>query len=528
VEEPFQFDPGAGTIRFEDRRMLIMEAAAMGILRQELVETLGNDRTRDLLFRFAFGIGAQDAESLRKLKTFSSAREWWEAGPPLRALEGIGLVTPRNLVFDQENKRFYVELQYRNSFEAQNVLRFFGRTERPACWIMTGFASGHASTCFGEKILFIEQTCVSRGDSECLLVGKPARDWGAAAEPLLQQLEGESVEQVINDMQSEIQALRAEAEVTCSFSNIVGRSPAMLKVLDMACDVARTEAAVLLLGESGTGKELIARAIHYNSKRSAGPFVAVNCAAIQESLLESELFGHEKGAFTGADKVKPGKFQRAAGGTLFLDEIGDMSPSLQAKILRVLQEKEFEPVGSTKVLASDVRVITATNRPLKDMVMEKTFREDLYYRISVFPIRLPTLRQRPEDILPLARHFLKRFSGEIGKRIPEISKPAQDQITNYPWPGNVRELQNAIERGVILSHGEAINSNHLGIEIPPGNSQWVNFELPDSGISIDEVERDFMTQAMNKTQQNKTAAAKLLGLSRSALRYRLEKFGLDS
>ena len=523
ISDLLKFSPEEGKITFDDRRMFIMEAAGMGLLRRELIETLGATRAHGLLFRFGFQFGANDAESLRKTRKFATAREWWEAGPPMRAMEGIAAVQPRRVVFHPEAHRFDVELVLRNSYESETS------SENPGCWMMSGFASGHASRCFGEKVIFIEEHCVGRGDAECVLIGKRVEDWGDRAKPYLKYLEGESVERLIDEMQSELETLRAEIEATCSFSNIVGRSPATVKVLGVACDVARTEATVLLLGESGTGKELLARAVHYNSRRRAGPFLAVNCAAIHDSLLESELFGHEKGAFTGADKTTPGKFERAAGGTLFLDEIGDMNVMLQAKVLRVLQEREFERVGGSKVMRADARVIAATNRNLAEMVRDRSFREDLYYRVNGFPITIPPLRARREDILPLAGHFLKRLCTETGKPIPPISSEAQEQLLEHSWPGNVRELQNAIERAVILSRGEEIKPLHLGFErSSPKEVASGAFTLPAAGVSIDEVEKDLLVQAMERAGRNKTSAAKLLGLTRSTLRYRLKKFGLDA
>ncbi|MBI4564755.1 MAG: sigma-54-dependent Fis family transcriptional regulator [Planctomycetes bacterium] len=525
------FDPERGQITFQDRRMLIIEVAALGLLRKNVIETLGRDRARGLLFRFGYQFGARDAESLRQTRRYASPRDWWAAGPPLRALEGFAAVTPRNVVFEPESRRCEIDLVLKNSYEAANTLRYFGTSDHPVCWTMAGLASGHASTCFGERMIFIEERCEARGDSECLLVGRKAEFWGERAAPYLHYLEGESVEQIIDTMKSEIESLRSEVELRCSFNTIVGRSPAMVKVLELACDVARTEANVLLLGESGTGKELLARALHYNSRRAAGPFLAVNCAAVHDTLLESELFGHEKGAFTGAERTTPGKFERAAGGTLFLDEIGDMNLAVQSKVLRVLQEKEFERVGGTKVLRADVRVITATNRNLAEMVKARQFREDLYYRINGFPILIPPLRERPEDILPLTLHFLKRFCAELGKAVPELSPETQAVLTGHDWPGNVRELQNAIERAVILSRGEAIEPHHVAIQPAEPRAHETpkqTFTLPPEGVSIEHVERDLLIQAMKTAHQNKTAAAKRLGLSRSALRYRLKKFGLDA
>ena len=321
-----------------------------------------------------------------------------------------------------------------------------------------------------------------------------------------------------------VDTLQAEVRDRSSFGSIVGRSPAMSKVLEMATDVAETNATVLLLGASGTGKELMARAIHYNSPRKRGPFVALNCAAAPEHLLESELFGHEKGAFTGADRAKPGKFELAQRGTFFLDEIGDMNVGLQAKLLRVLQEREFERVGGTKPIKADARIICATNKELEKAVSAGQFREDLYYRINAFPIRLPPLRERREDILPLAEHFLQRLCQETGKKVPGISKEAQEFLLEHSWQGNVRELQNAIERAVILSHGELIQSQHLGLTPEPTTETGASpAKLPADGVSLEELERDLIAQALERTKGNKSEAARLLGLSRSALRYRLSQ-----
>ena len=530
ISEFLTFSPEEGKITFQGRRMVILEAAGMGILRRELIRTLGDEMTRGLLFRFGFAFGANDAESLRRSRKFSTPREWWEAGPPMRAMEGIAAVLPKRVVFEPDEARFEAELVLRNSHEAENMQHLSGKSDEPVCWFMAGFASGHATACFGRRVIFIEERCAARDDGDCLLVGRRAEDWGERARAYLKYLEGESVGQIIDSMKTELKSLRAEVEARCSFSNIVGRSAAMVEVLELTCEVARTESTVLLLGESGTGKELLARAIHHNSRRAGGPFVAVNCAAIHDTLLESELFGHEKGAFTGADKTKPGKFERAAGGTLFLDEIGDMNPALQAKVLRVLQEKEFERVGGTHLLRADVRIVAATNRELMALIRERKFREDLFYRISGFPVTIPPLRERPEDVRPLAQHFLKAFCAESGRPPPGISEAARKILEVHPWPGNVRELQNVIERAAILSRDEEIQPTHLGIKPNPAfrsPSSGDSFRLPSEGVSIERVERSLIEQAIMAAGQNKTAAAKLLGLSRSALRYRLEKFGLD-
>ena len=324
--------------------------------------------------------------------------------------------------------------------------------------------------------------------------------------------------------------LREEIEERFDFNAIIGQSPGILRTIDLCGQVAKTETTVLILGESGTGKELVARAIHYNSKRSEGPFVAINCAAIPEGLLESELFGSERGAYTGSVDRKVGSVEQATGGTLFLDEIGDMDLALQAKLLRVIQEREFRRLGGTKALSADVRILCATNQNLDQRVQAGNFRRDLYYRINVFPIELPPLRERGEDVLLLARHFLERFQKEMGKRISGFSRAAEEWLLRQRWEGNIRELENVIERAVILCRDEIITpavlrpmGSGLASENDAGPVSW---SLPADGINLEELEKDMVRQALEQAKFNKTRAAKLLGLTRATLRYRIEKYGL--
>jgi len=330
---------------------------------------------------------------------------------------------------------------------------------------------------------------------------------------------------------AENRALRRELESRYDMRQILGESPEMMRALKMTGDVAKTETTVLILGESGTGKELVARAVHFNSPRARGPFIPVNCAAIPETLLESELFGHEKGAFTGADRRREGRVESSNGGTLFLDEIGDMPHSLQAKILRLLQEREFQRVGGREPIKADVRFLCATNRDLAKAVKEGKFREDLFYRIHVFPITLPPLRERGGDVLLLAKAFLKKYSREMGKPVMNIARDAQTLLTQYRWPGNIRELENVIERAIILCESDTLTSDTLPGEIrddrPPGPERadgTRKFVLPNDGISLDDLERDLVVQALERTRFNQTRAARLLGLTRATLRYRIEKY----
>ncbi len=323
-------------------------------------------------------------------------------------------------------------------------------------------------------------------------------------------------------LERQVDFLRGELERGHA-SGIVGESKQMHKIMATVKQVAASNATVMIYGESGTGKELIAKAIHEGSPRAGGTFIELSCAALPETLLESELFGYEKGAFTGANGSKPGRFELADGGSLFLDEIGDISPAVQVKLLRVLENMTFERLGGSKSISVDVRLICATNRDLNQMIREDRFREDLYYRLNVIPITMPPLRDRRSDIGMLATHFLNKFLPR-----KELSAGALRLLENYRWPGNVRELQNTLERAVILSAGLMIGPEDLPAEIHSGNNQdRTDFTLPAEGVMLENVEKELIGQALNRTAGNKTRAAALLGISRHTLLYRLEKYGLD-
>ena len=321
--------------------------------------------------------------------------------------------------------------------------------------------------------------------------------------------------------------LRAQLQERYTFHNIVYGSPKMEEVMGLVARVAPSQATVLIRGESGTGKELIAHAIHYASPRSGRPLVKVNCSAIPETLLESELFGHEKGAFTGAAQKRIGRFEEAGGGSIFLDEIGDLAPGTQIKLLRILQEKEFQRVGSNFNLKTDVRVITATHRDLEEAMKKGEFREDLYYRLNVISIHLPPLRERKEDISLLIDYFLKKYSKQNQKAISDISKEARNLLLHYPYPGNVRELENFIERAVVLCRGEIITTQDLPFHLQEGKTEreW-EFQkrvksLPES---LEEVERDLIVKALHQHQGIQTKAAESLGISERVLRYKMKKY----
>jgi DNA-binding NtrC family response regulator len=330
----------------------------------------------------------------------------------------------------------------------------------------------------------------------------------------------------VHKLREENRSLREALGRRYELANVAARSPKMQEVLATVERVAPTNATVLLGGESGVGKDLIARAIHEKSRRARGPFVKINSTAIPENLLESELFGYERGAFTGAVASKPGKFELADKGTLFLDEIGDVPPATQVKLLRVLQEREFERLGGTKTIKVDVRLIAATNRDLREALEQGTFREDLYYRLNVVPIDIAPLRERKEDIPELVNIFIARFAGDSGKPVEGITPEALRILTNYHWPGNVRELQNIIERACALAKGTMIEAADIHLDTRPAKAgNGANKFLPD-GMTLEQWEDEMIQEALRRANGNKSHAARLLGLSRNALRYRLSKIGI--
>jgi transcriptional regulator with GAF, ATPase, and Fis domain len=338
-------------------------------------------------------------------------------------------------------------------------------------------------------------------------------------------------------LMQENQTLKDEVNAKFRFENIVGGSPAMQQVFGLIAKCAPTNSTVLITGESGTGKEVIARAIHFNSLRKEHPFVTVDCNTLSENLLESELFGHVKGSFTGATSNKRGMFEVANQGTLFLDEFGNIPLSTQAKLLRVIQEREFKAVGSTVTQTTNVRLIAATNKDLKAMVAEGTFREDLYYRVNVFPVHAPPLRERREDIPALAFHFLKKSSAEMGKPVTEISDGAMSLLVNHDWPGNVRELENAIERAVILSSDHIIRQANLP-NLGDANSHRSDFEVPRTSEelkrvkklarekSVEDIEKAFVQETLRRNGNNVTRAAEETGMQRTNFQALMKKYGI--
>ena len=342
-----------------------------------------------------------------------------------------------------------------------------------------------------------------------------------------------SAEAEMQNRERHVGSLPTRLDERFGFDAIIGRSPKFIAAIDAARKVAATAATVLLTGESGTGKEVFARAIHHASARADGPFVALNCAALPETLIESELFGHERGAFTGADRLKRGRFELAAGGTLFLDEIGELTPAVQAKLLRVLQERQYQRVGGTTTLEADIRLIAATNRDFERAVADGRFREDLYYRVAVFRIHLPALRERGEDVLLLADHFVRELSAKMERQRPQFSGEVRELLLAHSWPGNVRELQNAIERALILAESGLISAEHLGIGSRlPADATVPAFTTPprDDGTTMRTIaaqEKRMIVEVLQRTHGHQKRAAELLGLTRFQLYGRLKRYQIE-
>jgi DNA-binding NtrC family response regulator len=332
----------------------------------------------------------------------------------------------------------------------------------------------------------------------------------------------------VRGLRDENRQLKEELGRRYEFDNIIGRSPQMQEIFAAVLRVAPTRATVLLTGESGVGKDLIARAIHFHSPRTGRPLVKINCSALPENLIESELFGYEKGAFTGANISKPGKFEQADTGTVFLDEIGDVPQSVQVKLLRVLQEREFERLGSNKTQKVDIRMIAATNQDLRAALEQGTFREDLYYRLNVVALEIPPLRARKIDIPYLANHFIHKLAPDSGSQVESITPTAMDLLLDHSWPGNVRELENVIERSLVMATGKQLDARDIKLDVPRHRPAVTGeLSLPE-GMSLDQYEQELIRQALKKADGNKSRAARLLGLTRNALRYRLTQMGMES
>lgn len=546
LKERILFEDEKGCIWLGENRMLLLHAAAFGALRKELIESLGWEQASAMLSRIGFTSGSIDAGLARQVRPTSGIEEMFAVGPQLHALEGVVYVKPVRVEFDDKTGDFHGEFIWENSVEAEEHLKAFGPAAHSVCRNLSGYASGFTSEFMRRTILYKEVECVAKGDKCCRIIGKPVEEWPADDE-VHRLLEVESVNATIQSLREELDELKSFCNHRVNPEQIIGDSPAMQEALKLLHVAAESNVTVLLLGETGVGKEVFANALQQLSRRRDDPFIAVNCAALPKELIEAELFGVEKGAYTGAEKTRPGRFERANGGVLFLDEIGELSERAQAKLLRVLQTGEVERVGGTDVRKVDIRLVAATNQDMNQMVLDGRFRADLYYRINVFPITIPPLRERKEDIPRLAEKFLKRANARHGKHITGVTDLVLEWFRRYDWPGNVRELENVIERGVLLApNGERIDTSQLFPCMQPDGSETANTVSPDGslvtresftgkiidhcldrGWSMDEMERVLLEQALEKTDGNVSAAARLLQLGDAQFRYRMKKHGIS-
>jgi two-component system, NtrC family, response regulator HydG len=530
LRELLSFDPKGGVIHFMGQRVLLLDTTVLGLLRKELITTLGTFAARCILTRFGYAHGWRTAQAIKEKlpKTWSSSEGI--IGPKFHELQGFAEISSKRSygAGDQPS----VESTWNESYEAEQHLLHLGQSDEVVCWTMTGYASGFVSCTEGRDVYFIEDTCCGKGDAVCHGVGRYKEQWGPEMEPQLAYYRMESFEDMLTDLGANLRCMETRLKKTKeqlaylegaeeSTQLLMAHSESMQSTVQVAKRVARVDSSVLITGDSGVGKERMARFIHDQSGRSSRAFVAVNCGALTETLLESELFGHAKGSFTGAGKDRVGLFEAATGGTLFLDEIGEVSPAMQVKLLRVLQEQEVRRVGENQSRSIDVRVLAATNRTLTDEIAAGRFRKDLYYRLRVVELRVPPLQQRHEDILPLARFFLSKISAKLGRNLLGFTPRAAGQMLRYEWPGNVRELQNAIEYAVAMSQGTQVD-----IEDLPSELQAVSLRpiVSDSIRPLHEIERDYILGVLKAVGDDKPRAASQLSIGLTTLYRKLKEY----
>ncbi|WP_417344860.1 sigma 54-interacting transcriptional regulator [Ferrimonas sp.] len=524
--------PNDSLVRFMQQRVLIFDALALGLLRKELIDTLGRKGARKVLTRFGYAHGWRTAKMLEE--EFPDVVSEGHGGEHLHRLFGL-VNTTKIIVGDGQEGRPLIESTLADSYEAEQHLQLFGQAKEGVCWTLVGFASGYETGKTGREVYFIEDRCCACGADSCHIVGRFREEWGEELTPHLPYFETTDTDSLLarltdkfHDLERRLDQKKRELALfnddTDPIPGFVVRSQPMQKLMEMARRVAQVDSSILVTGDSGVGKEQVSRYVHHCSSRKERPFITVNCGALSETLLESELFGHAKGAFTGADRARAGLFEEADGGTLFLDEIGETSLNMQVKLLRALQEREVKRVGENLSRPFNVRIIAATNRDLEQEVEAGRFRLDLLYRLKVIELDIPPLNQRGEDILPLANQFLYKFSSEMNRNIIGLSRAAIQRLMNYRWPGNVRELHNAMERAVALCQGEWIEPEDLPREI----SAAIDEPKVDTQIRpLKAVERDYILSVLDACGGDKQQAAQALQLGIATLYRKLKEYGVS-
>jgi len=539
-----RFNTGTGHIWLDEQRMLLLHARALAALRKELFDSLGVERARGLLVRMGFASGQHDGElAAKQRRAGMPTKDAFLLGPKLHSIEGVAGAQMVALEIDLPSGHFLAECLWQDSWEDEAEVADFGVGDEPACWTQIGYASGYSSAFMGKLMVFKEVECRALGDARCRIVGQPAGNWND--EHYVSYFLPQAIGTQLAAFNADLDQVRAVQPRRQYDRNLVGVSAGFKEAFELLQSAARSAIAVLLLGETGVGKEMFARWLHDNGPRSKGPFIAVNCAAIPHELVEAELFGVEKGAYTGAQLARAGRFERASGGTLFLDEVGDLPLAAQAKLLRALQTGEIERLGSEHATKTDVRVVCATNVDLQQAIRTGRFRNDLYYRLNTFPITIPALRDRKADIPVLVTRFVEKYAALYHKRLRGLTDKAMGDVMNHLWPGNIRELENVIERAVLLAEeGGAIESRHLFGKVPwhAGESgvdakgrvtqegsevlQGLCDQALNHQVGLESLERQLMLGAMQRAGGNLSRAARLLGITRPQLAYRLKKEGL--
>ena len=542
------FSSEQGKVWLNEQRVVLFSQTALGKFRKEVYDTIGQDRCKAFFLRLGYQIGILDGELARSSGAEMPIKDRFNLGPELHALRGMVLPELQRLVVSEKGDEFICEVAWFNSYEVEICANEMGPMDDPGCWNLTGYASGYSSAVLQREIFFQELECHSCGDDRCFAVGKPAAEWDNY-EQLKRYYESDPLLEELSKLQTTVEALKESLNEGDKLPNIVGSSKPFKHALEMVTKASDSKVSVLLLGETGVGKEVLARAVHITSDRADKPFIAVNCAAIPPDLIEAELFGVEKGAYTGANQSRMGRFERADKGTIMLDEVIELTPRAQATLLRVLQEGELERVGDNKVRKIDVRVVAATNEDLSVAVQQGRFRADLYYRLSAYPINIPPLRERKEDIPLFIVHFLEKYRALYNKNVLGISDRGMEMLSNYGWPGNIRELENVVERAVILADingvismesmfpESALRPSEAKVLDSTGRLQNKIFpeaidadglveSLLSSGFELEKFEETMLTSALQKTQGNISKAARLIGLSRPAFAYRVKKMNI--
>jgi DNA-binding NtrC family response regulator len=534
LEETISFEPGC--INLHQRRLILHDIHAFAQFRQDLVASVGLAQARRILTRFGWFSGQVDAAAMQRIFSWDSPEEWLRAGGAMGTLGGAGRMAVDGI--DIQAERFRCQVTWQASAEAEEQLAAFGPSDHPACWILCGYMSGYASFCLGRQVLVFEQRCMAMGHPACIAEGRFAHEWDEGWREQKAYFEAVDISAKLQAFSADLRRKEESArrrreaavpEPTATLQGIEIHSPTFRRTMSLAMRAARYDVPVLITGESGVGKEVLANYLHRHSDRADGPMLSINCAALPEELLESELFGHCAGSFTGAIRDRRGHFEEAAGGTLLLDEIGDISPAMQGKLLRVLQEHEITRVGESTPRPVDVRVLAATNRDLEALVRDGRFRDDLFFRLRVVEIRIPPLRERTEDILPLARHFVARAARRFGKKHLHLDGTCLDHLLRHQWPGNIRELENAIDRAAVMARSDRI----LPEDLPqPVLSKTVPSRSADAEAPavrpvgrLKEVEAALIRQTLERFAGNRAKTARSLGMSTTTLWRRMRTLG---